>query len=437
MDYTKSEVIQYIEENDVRFIKLSFCDIFGVQKNITITSEEIYRAFEFGISFDASAVVGFMNIDESDLFLHPDPKTLSVFPWRLQHGRVVRLFCDIKHPDGSDFEGDSRNILKNTIYKLNEYGLSCNIGAECEFYIFEQGDKGLPTKIPHDYAGYCDISPLDKGENIRREICLALQEMGIWPESSHHEQGPGQNEIDFRYSDALSAADNLMNFKSVVKTTASKNGLFASFMPKPLFDKSGNGLHINISLFKGKENIFTKIDESQYMENFTAGILSRIKEITLFLNPLTNSYQRLGIDKAPKYITWSHQNRSQLIRIPAATGEYSRIELRSPDPSCNPYLAFALIISSGLEGIEKNTKLTGMKNLNMYKVQKNELENIEILPINLGEAINITSNSDFVKKVIPEKTLKTYLEYKKEEYNLYMKANDKVSFDNEMYFMKI
>lgn len=437
MNYTKNEVIQFIEENDVKFVKLNFCDLFGFLKNITITAEEVYRAFETGISFDASAVEGFMNVEESDLFLHPDPQTLSISPWRLQHGRVVRFFCDIKHPDGRNFEGDSRNILKKVIQQLDENGYKCKIGSECEFYIFEQDEKGLPTQIPHDYAGYCDVSPLDKGENIRREICMALQEMGIQPESSHHEQGPGQNEIDFRYSDALSAADNLMNFKSIVKTAASRNGLFASFMPKPFVDKSGNGLHINISLFKNNENLFTKVEESKYMESFIAGIMNRIKEITTFLNPLTNSYKRFGSDKAPKYITWSNQNRSQLIRIPAASGEFSRIELRSPDPSCNPYLAFALIISAGMEGIEKSMKLVSSNDYNLYELIEESLDDVDTLPLSLSEAIDLTYNSEFVRNVLPNITIEKYIQSKIDENIKYLSTADKESFEKELYFMHI
>ncbi|MFA9423690.1 MAG: glutamine synthetase family protein, partial [Sedimentibacter sp.] len=346
MKYTMDEVLQFIYDNDVKFVRLSFCDIFGTIKNISILSEELPRAFECGISFDASSIRGFLNIEESDLFLYPDPSTLDILPWRPQQGRVVRFYCDIKYPDGTPFDGDGRAILQKSVAKAHNLGYSIEIGSECEFYLFEEDEKGYPTKVPQDNARYFDVAPLDKGENVRRDISLTLEQMGIHPECSHHEQGPGQNEIDFKYSDAMSAADNLVTFKSAVKTIAHLNGLYASFMPKPLKDFSGSGLHINISLLKNNINLFDNIqnNHSTEAESFIAGILNRIKEITVFLNPLTNSYDRFGSHSAPKFVTWSYQNRSQLIRIPAAKGKYSRMELRSSDPSCNPYYAFAMLI---------------------------------------------------------------------------------------------
>ena len=308
-----SEVLKFVEENDVKFIRLAFCDIFGTQKNVAIMPEELPRAFETGISLDASSVRGFFNARETDLFLVPDPGTLSILPWRPSHGRVVRLFCNIRYPDGRIFEGDCRNILRKAAARAASMGYVCKIGSECEFYLFQTDENGDPTMIPQDRAGYCDIAPRDRGENVRREICLTLEQMGIRPENSHHEQGPGQNEIDFKYSDALSAADNLITFKSVVKTIAARNGLYASFMPKPLADKSGSGMHINLSLFKNRKNLFGTdgSGRSEEAESFMAGILHRVPEITAFLNPLTNSYARFGSFDAPKYLTWSHQNRSQ------------------------------------------------------------------------------------------------------------------------------
>lgn len=430
------DVLDFTKENDVKFIKLSFCDIFGSQKNICITSEELPRAFEHGISFDASALKGFMNVEESDLFLFPDPTTLSILPWRPEQGRVVRLFCDIKHPDKTPFEGDGRHILKKAIKKANDMGYVCKIGPECEFYLFELNEKGYPTKIPHDFAGYFDLGPFDRGENVRREICVALDEMGIIPESSHHEQGPGQNEIDFKYSNALDAADNLITFKSIVKSVANRHGLFASFMPKPILDKSGSGLHVNISLFKNGINIFDKEIKESYgiAQSFMAGILTHIDEITAFLNPLTNSYYRLGYFEAPKYITWSCQNRSQLIRIPAAKGIYSRMELRSPDPCCNPYIAFALIINAGLDGIKNNLKLTNPCNLNLYAASFEELKDIASLPTNLRDALQKAKESNFVKSVLPPNTLKKYIDYKDQEFEAYLYASNKETIEEKLYF---
>lgn len=439
MNNTMSEVLEFIKENDVKFIRLAFCDIFGTQKNISIMPDELPRAFEYGISFDASAISGFMNVEESDLFLIPDPVTLSVLPWRPSHGRVVRFFCDIKHPDGTSFEGDGRNILRKAIRKADEMGYNCKIGSECEFYLFQLDEKGVPTQVPHDYAGYCDIAPSDKGENVRREICLTLEEMGIKPESSHHEQGPGQNEVDFKYSDPLTAADNMVTFKSVVRTIAARNGLHASFMPKPIIDQSGSGMHINISLYKNLVNVFNSEDNQHgtLPDEFLAGIMARIPEITAFLNPLTNSYTRFGSFEAPKYITWSHQNRSQLIRIPAAKGEYSRMELRSPDPSCNPYLAFSLVMVAGLEGIQNRLPGVPPFDANLYEAKADQLKGIASIPENLCAAIELARKSTFIPRVLPVKTIDKFLSIKKAECDRYNQAGNKEQFEKSMYFLRV
>ena len=439
MNYTMSEVLQFVQENDVKFVRLAFCDMFGTLKNISILADELPRAFENGISFDASAVRGFLNVEESDLFLFPDPGTLSVLPWRPQQGRVVRFFCEIRHPDGTPFEGDGRHILRQAVEKAAGMGYVCKIGPECEFYLFEADDRGKPTKIPHDEGGYLDFAPRDKGENVRREICLTLEEMDLKPESSHHEQGPGQNEIDFKYSDALSAADNLITFQSVVKMVAARNGLYASFLPKPFSDQAGSGLHINLSLSKNGMNLFKNRNDghSQESERFIAGILNRVREITAFLNPLTNSYARFGCCEAPKYVSWSHQNRSQLVRIPAAKGEYSRMELRSPDPSCNPYLAFALLIFAGLEGIEQHIDLGEPTNLNLYRADEMTLKSFAVLPQTLGEALKIAKESEFVRACLPQKTLEKYIAAKEREWQLYEQASDKAEFEHDFYFSQV
>lgn len=426
MTYAVKEVLKFIEENDVKFIRLAFCDLLGTQKNISIMPNELERAFKEGVSFDASAIKGFADVSKSDLLLFPDPSTLSVLPWRPQQGRVVRFFCDIRTPEKEKFVCDSRDILRNMIKKCVIKGYTPYIGTECEFYLFKTDEEGEPTMITHDKGGYFDIAPIDKGENIRREICLCLEEMGIKPESSHHEQGPGQNEIDFKYSDSLTAADNFITFKSVVKAIATRNGLFASFLPKPIADESGNGLHINLSLLKNGTNIFENNKwEQENAKNFIAGILSKAKEITAFLNPLVNSYERFGKFEAPKYISWSHQNRSQLIRIPAATGEKTRMELRSPDSSINPYIAFSLIIGAGLYGIENSIELPEAVNENLYTTSDEVLNNIEKLPESLEEAINIAKNSEFIKDIIGEEVLKRYIELKEIEIKEYLNASDK------------
>lgn len=439
MTQTMTEVLEFIEENDVKFIRLAFCDIFGKQKNISIMPAQLPRAFETGISFDASVIRGFMDVAESDLFLVPDPATLAVLPWRPSQGRVVRFFCDIRRPDGTPFEGSGRDILRRTVKKAADMGYVCKIGSECEFYLFERDEDGNPTMIPHDHGTYCDIAPLDKGENVRREICLTLEEMGIQPESSHHEQGPGQNEIDFQYSHALEAADDLVTFRAAVKNIAAQNGLFASFMPKPFPDKSGNGLHINMSLSQNGRNIFktNEAGHSKEAESFLQGIMDRIPEITAFLNPLTNSYARFGEFEAPRYLTWSHQNRSQLIRVPAATGKYSRIELRSPDPSCNPYLAYSLLIAAGLEGIAQKKKLCAPTNLNLFDVMKEQAKTFETLPGDLWSALQLAKNSSFVAEVLPQATIEKYMEQKEAEYLGYKKALDKHAYEQDQYFLQI
>ena len=440
MTDTELEVLRFVQENDVKFIRLAFSDMLGIQKNISVMPDELPRAFETGISFDASAVRGFLNVEQSDLFITPDPSTLSILPWRPSHGRVVRLFCNVNYPDGRPFEGSSRHILQRAVKEAAQMGYVCKIGAECEFYLFETDEKGNPTMNPHDLGGYCDIAPNDKGENVRREICLTLEEMGIHPEASHHEQGPGQNEIDFKYSDAMTAADNLLTFKAAVKSIAARNGLYASFMPKPLPDKSGSGLHVNLSLSQGGRNIFkTAPDEGHCpeAEHFMAGVLDHIREITVFLNPLTNSYARFGAFEAPRYLSWSHQNRSQLIRIPAATGAQSRMELRSPDPSCNPHLAFAMLLQAGLDGIRRELPLCPAVDLNLYDAEPGVLEKMPALPENLEEAVLLARSSAFVQSVLPAKTLANYCDVKLEDWKRCREAEDQAAAERKLYFTAI
>ena len=400
MKYSTEEVIQLVEEEDVKFIRLAFCDVFGRQKNISIMPDELRRAFKYGIAFDASAITGFGDEVKSDLLIHPDPETITFLPWRPEHGRVVRMYSYITYPDGTPFKCDSRALLKNAVEEAAKEGLAFYFGAEQEFYLFNLDENGRPTKEPYDYAGYMDIAPDEKGENIRREICLTLEQMGIRPESSHHEEGPGQNEIDFRYSDALTAADNAMTFQTVVKTVAGKNGIFADFSAKPLKGKPGNGFHINISV-KPNEN-----DENQ--KYVLAGILDKIVDMTAFLNPTENSYDRFGENKAPGYVSWSSGNRSQLIRIPAAVGEYRRIELRSPDPTANPYLAFTLMIYAALDGIKNKRKLNEPSNINLYKADEKTLSNFQKLPETFDQAKIIASQSSFIKEHIPQEVLAIY-----------------------------
>ena len=400
MKYSQQEIIQYVQEEDVKFIRLAFCDVFGKQKNISIMPNELPKAFTYGIAIDASAIDGFGDETHSDLFLHPEPYTLMPLPWRPEEGSVVRMFCNITYPNGTPFEYDSRMILKQAIEEASKEGLQFFFGTEQEFYLFQLDDHGEPTKIPYDHAGYMDIAPEDKGENIRREICLTLEQMGIRPESSHHEQGPGQNEIDFRYSDPLTAADNAMTFQTVVKAIALRNGLYADFSPKPLHHQPGNGFHINISVKSAYDQ--------DCMNSMIAGILDKASEMTLFLNPLENSYERFGQDKAPRYISWSSENRSQLVRVPAALGEYRRAELRSPDPAANSYLAFALLIYASMYGIKENLELPEPADLNLFKAPIEVLANFRQLPGNLPAACQEAKNSSFIKECIPKAITELY-----------------------------
>ncbi|MBR0466991.1 MAG: glutamine synthetase [Clostridia bacterium] len=400
MNYSKEEVMQYIVEEDVKFIRLAFCDVFGNQKNISIMPDELPRAFKYGIAFDASAIDGFADETHSDLFLFPDPETLTWLPWRPEHGKVVRMFCTIKYPDGRQYECDTRNLLKKAVEDAKAAGYTFYFGAEQEFYLFNLDEKNMPTNIPYDNAGYMDMAPEDKGENVRREICLTLEQMGIHPESSHHEEGPGQNEIDFRYTEALAAADNVMTFQTVVKTVAHRNGLCADFSAKPLDKKPGNGFHINVSV---------KPDNSlDNLRNMIAGVLNKAKQMTVFLNPTPNSYKRLGQMKAPRYVSWSAENRSQLIRIPAASEEYRRAELRSPDPTANPYIAFAIMIWAGLYGIENRVELPAPVDKNLYVADKETLSFLQELPSSIEEARETAAADNFIKEHIPSKILDIY-----------------------------
>ncbi len=400
MRYSKEEVMQYVQEEDVKFIRLAFCDVFGKQKNISIVADELPRAFEYGIAFDASAITGFGDETRSDLFLWPEPETLTWLPWRPEHGKVVRMFCTIRRPDGSVFECDTRSLLKAAVSDAKTAGLTFFFGAEQEFYLFELDDRNMPTAVPYDHAGYMDIAPEDKGENVRREICLTLEQMGIRPESSHHEEGPGQNEIDFRYTEALEAADNVMTFQTVVRTVARRNGLFADFSPKPLAYAPGNGFHINFSVQPDHD--------SANLNAAIAGILAKTVPMTVFLNPAENSYRRLGKMKAPGFVSWSSENRSQLIRIPAASGEFRRAELRSADPSANPYIAFTLMIRAALYGIENRLTLPAPADFNLYKADEKLLATLEKLPADLKEAKKAAAADGFVAGFIPEQIRNIY-----------------------------
>ncbi len=439
MSHAISEILQFVEENDVKFIRLAFCDGSGVPKNIAIMASELPDAMERGVSFDASAIAGFAGAEKSDLFLFPDPDTLAIFPWRPSQGCVARFYCSIRYPDGTPFEGDGRRILQQTVEKAAQDGYRFLFGPECEFYLFRTNEEGDPTLLPHDKAGYFDIAPLDHGENVRREICLTLEEMGIRPERSHHEQGPGQNEIDFRCASPLQAADNLMTLRTTVKAVAAQNGLFASFLPKPLADKSGSGLHINLSLFRGEENLFRDFARNPHptAASFLAGILSHIREIGVFANPLPGSYRRFGSYEAPLAVSWSCENRSQLIRVPAAHGSDCRMEVRSPDPACNPSLTVALLLEAGMEGVCQGLPLPAPADFDFYNADDCRKASLPLLPQSLGEAVDAARKSEFLHRILPEKLLESYLGLKEKEWEAVQNSDDPVQYESQHYFEMI
>ena len=389
MTYSEKEIMEYIEEEDAKFIRLAFRDAYGVQKNISIMPSEIHKAFRDGIMINAKSIRGFEGCDDGILYLKPDPDTLSVLPWRPDSGRVLRMFCDVCKVDGTPFEADTRNILKNAVKAAEDAGIDFKFGSEMEFYLFKTDDEARPTKIPYDEAGYMDIAPLDRGENIRREICLTIEEMGLTPERSHHERGPGQNEIDFHYGKPLKAADQMTTFKMVVQTVADRNGLYADFSPMPLSDKPGNGYHINI-FAKDK-------DGNDVVRSAAAGILEKIKDITIFLNPTDSSYNRFGTGTAPTKVNWSNLGGSELMYI-NDNEKHPRVELRSPDALSNPYLAYALLIYAGLYGIENNLELPKVMD-----------DDSVLLPKSRKEAIKYAESSDFIKSILPASIIDKYL----------------------------
>lgn len=426
MNYSKEDILAMVEENGVKFIRLQFTDILGTLKNVAITDRQLEKALNNQCMFDGSSINGVVRIEESDMYLRPDLNTFVIFPWRPQQGKVARLICDVYMPDGTPFEGDPRYILKKAINKAEAMGYTMNVGPECEFFLFEVDNDGNPTLKTNDKGSYFDLGPIDLGENARRDMTLALEDMGFEIETSHHEVAAGQNEIDFKYADALVTADNVTTFKYVVKSIAQRHGLYATFMPKPLHGVNGSGMHVNISLIKdGKNAFYNEEDElglSSVAYNFIAGVLKHIKEICPITNPLVNSYKRLVPDyEAPVYIAWSAKNRSPLIRVPSARGEGTRIELRSPDPSSNPYLVLACLLLAGLEGIKDNLEPPKCIDRNIFALSREERkrENIENLPESLHEAVAYMQNSDLVKEALGENTFEYYIMAKEVEWDNY------------------
>ena len=439
--YTKDDIFRMVEEEDVEFIRLQFTDIFGTLKNIAITSSQLEKALDNKCMFDGSSVEGFVRIEESDMYLYPDYDTFEIFPWRPQQGKVARLICDVYTPDGKPFEGDPRWILKKTIKEANEMGYRFDVGPECEFFLFHTDDNGLPTTLSHEKAGYFDLGPNDLGENIRRDMVLTLEDMGFEIEASHHEVAPAQQEIDFKYDEALKTADNIQTFKMTVKTIAKRHGLYATFMPKPKFGISGSGMHINMSLAtEAGKNIFAdengKIGLSDDAYHFIAGIMKHARGMSAITNPLVNSYKRLvpGYE-APVYIAWSAKNRSPLIRIPASRGNGTRVELRNPDPTANPYLVLALCLAAGLDGIKNKIEVPDSVDCNIYEMTPGERRaaGIENMPADLKEAVDCLVADEFLCSVLGEHITTKYVEAKMKEWENYTTRVSQWEIDEYLY----
>ncbi len=427
MAYTKEQIIKMVKDEDIKFVRMQFTDIFGQLKNVAITASQIEKALDNQIMFDGSSIEGFVRLEESDQCLYPDLDSFVIFPWRPQQGKVARLICDVYNPDGTPFVGDPRGVLKKVLKKAEGMGFDTfNVGPEAEFFLFQTDDEGKPTTKTNDEAGYFDLGPLDHGESTRREICLALESMGFEIEASHHEVAQGQHEIDFKYQDALHCADSVMTFKLAVKVLAQKNGLHATFMPKPIFGVAGSGMHINMSLFKKGKNVFYDqkgekgLSKTAY--SFIAGVLHHMKGIAAITNPLVNSYKRLvpGYE-APCYMAWSASNRSALIRIPAARGQATRLELRCPDPCCNPYLALAVCLAAGLDGIEKGMTPPPEITENIFEMTPaaRRRKGIDALPGSLEEALTALKKDKFILDVLGEHVSGQYIAGKQAEWDEY------------------
>ena len=425
-NYTKQDILRLVQEEDVEFIRLQFTDIFGNLKNVAITVSQLEKALDNECMFDGSSIEGFARIEESDMYLNPDYNTFEIFPWRPQQGKVARMICDVYRPNGEPFEGDPRYILKRAIKMAADMGYVFEVGPECEFFLFNTDENAMPTTITHEQAGYFDLGPVDFGENARRDIVLTLEDMGFVIEASHHEVAPAQHEIDFRYDEALITAENIMTVNLAVKTIAKRHGLHATFMPKPKYGVNGSGMHINMSLSKDGRNIFAdktdKFGLSREAYFFIGGIMKHMKGMTAITNPLVNSYKRLvpGFE-APVHIAWSATNRSPLIRIPATHGTGTRIELRCPDPAANPYLALAVCLRAGLDGIANRMMPPESVDCNIFEMSREQREScgIEEIPGTLIEAIHAMEADGFIKDVLGTHTYTKYIDGKKEEWNRY------------------
>ncbi len=440
--YTKQDIIRMVDEEDVEFIRLQFTDMFGTLKNVAITASQLEKALDNLCMFDGSSIEGFVRIEESDMYLYPDLDTFVVFPWRPQQGKVARIICDVYTADKKPFEGDPRYVLKKAVADAKEMGYRFDVGPECEFFLFDQDEDGQPTTISTERAGYFDLGPVDLGENARRDMVLTLEDMGFEIEASHHEVAPAQHEIDFRYDEALKTADNIMTFKLAVKTIAKRHGLFASFMPKPRQGINGSGMHVNMSLSRDGKNIFEDPDGELGLSKeaywFIGGIMKHMKGLTVMTNPLVNSYKRLvpGYE-APIHIAWSVTNRSPLIRIPSTRGAGTRVELRSPDPSANPYLVLAGCLEAGLDGICNQIEPPAAVWENVFEMQSSEKEErgIELLPVDLGAALEEFKKDAYLQEVFGGHISGKYVEAKEAEWAEY--RTQVTDWEIEKYLYKI
>jgi glutamine synthetase len=424
--YSKDDILKMAKELDVKFIRMQFVDILGIIKNVAITVEQLPAALEGKIMFDGSSIEGFTRIHESDMYLKPDFDTFSVFPWRPKEGGVARLMCDIYTPDGKAFVGCPRSTLRKVLAEAKKLNYEMYAGTEPEFFLFERDEKGRPTTITNDIGGYFDLSPVDLGENARRDIVLALEKMGFEVEASHHEVAPGQHEIDFKYTPVLRTADNIATFKFVTKQIALNHNLHATFMPKPIFGENGSGMHIHQSLFNDGKNVFydpeDKLGLSKVAYYYLGGVLKHAPAITAITNPTINSYKRLvpGYE-APVYISWSAKNRSALIRVPSARGNRTRLELRNPDPSANPYLAMAVILSAGLDGIRNKIEPGNQVVENVFAMTSEDRlsRGIESLPGNIIEAINNLKEDKLIRETLGNHIFSHFVKAKEIEWNVY------------------
>lgn len=438
--YTKQDIIRMVKEDDVEFIRLQFTDMFGFLKNVALTTSQLDRVLNNDCIFDGSSIEGFARIEESDMYLYPDLNTYVTFPWRPQQGRVARLICDVYTIEGKPFEGDPRYALKRIIEQAADMGYVFDVGPELEFFLFNMEEDGKPTTKSYERAGYFDLGPMDLGENARRDMVLTLEDMGIGVEASHHEVAPAQHEIDIKYDDALTTADNIMTFKLVARTIAKRHGLHATFMPKPKYGVDGSGMHVNMSLKKDGRNIFDdpdgKLGLSKEAYHFIAGIMKHMKGMAAITNPLVNSYKRLVPNyEAPVYIAWSASNRSPLVRVPAGRGSAARLELRCPDPSANPYLMLAVCLAAGLDGIKNGLMPPESMDMNLFTLSDRERFDLHIssLPENLIEAVKYLEQSEFINEVLGAHISQKYIDAKKAEWDQYRTQVSQWELDQYLY----